>query len=123
MISKILLASAVFIGATVATAGVEVKKPIKHIVKETVAFEARMESGKKIWAPAETKVEAGKQLEITAHNSLPEPHGFTIAGYIEPQTIGAGETKTFTLTPKKSGDLKVSCQLHPAHVPATLKVK
>ena len=88
-----------------------------------LALEVKLEGGKKIWSPAETKVEAGKPLEITAHNSLGEPHGFTIPGYIAPQIIGAGVTKTFTITPKKSEDLKISCHLHPAHVPATLKIK
>ena len=95
----------------------------KTSAKANLALEVRLEGGKKIWSPAETKVESGKPLEITAHNSLGEPHGFTIPGYIEPQTIGAGETKTFTITPKKSGDLKILCHLHPAHVPATLKIK
>ncbi len=90
---------------------------------QVVSFEAKLEGGKKIWAPAEIKIESGKTVELKVHNALPEPHGFTIAGYIEPQTIGAGETRTFTVTPKKSEDLKVSCHLHPAHVPATLKVK
>jgi plastocyanin len=89
----------------------------------SVAFEAKLEDGKKVWSPSEIKIESGNPVELKAHNSLPEPHGFTIAGYIEPQTIGAGETKTFTITPKKSEDLKVACHLHPAHVPATLKVK
>ncbi|NBQ53286.1 MAG: hypothetical protein EBU49_06880 [Proteobacteria bacterium] len=91
--------------------------------KTSLALDVKLEGGKKIWSPAEAKVEAGKPLEITAHNSLGEPHGLTIPGYIEPQTIGAGETKKFLITPKKSGDLKVSCHLHPAHVPATLKIQ
>lgn len=90
---------------------------------KSVAFEAKLEDGKKVWSPSEIKIESGNPVELKVHNSLPEPHGFTIAGYIEPQTIGAGETKTFTITPKKSEDLKVACHLHPAHVPATLKVK
>lgn len=91
--------------------------------KATLALDVKLEGGKKIWWPAETKVEAGKPLEITAHNSLGEPHGLTIPGYLEPQTIGAGETKKFMITPKKGGEIKVSCHLHPAHVPATLKIK
>jgi len=89
---------------------------------KVISFEAKLENGKKIWAPAEIKIESGKLVELKVHNSLPEPHGFTIAGYIEPQTIGAGETRTFAITPRKSEDLKVACHLHPAHVPATLKV-
>ena len=99
------------------------KNNAKSSDKATLALDVKLEGGKKIWWPAETKVEAGKPLEITAHNSLGEPHGLTIPGYLEPQTIGAGETKKFTITPKNDGDLKVSCHLHPAHVPATLKIK
>ena len=121
----ILLAAALPIIAQAGYAGNKTtdKTNDKTSAKANLALEVKLEGGKKIWSPAETQVEAGKPLEITAHNSLGEPHGFTIPGYIEPQTIGAGETKTFTIIPKKSGDLKISCHLHPAHVPATLKIK
>lgn len=87
-----------------------------------VSFEAKLENGKKIWAPAETKVVAGQTLTIKVHNSLKEPHGFEIKGYLKPQTIGANETKTFTITPKETGEMTVSCHLHPAHVPAKMHV-
>ena len=121
----ILLAAALPIIAQAGYAGNKTtdKTNDKTSAKANLALEVKLEGGKKIWSPAETQVEAGKPLEITAHNSLGEPHGFTIPGYIAPQIIGAGVTKTFTITPKKSEDLKISCHLHPAHVPATLKIK
>jgi hypothetical protein len=60
---------------------------------------------------------------VEVHNSLTAPHGFKIEGYVKDQTIGAGETKSFTFTPKESGSLKVTCHLHPAHVGAEIKVQ
>ncbi|MEY4631186.1 MAG: Cupredoxin-like domain [Pseudomonadota bacterium] len=89
----------------------------------TVDFTAKLEGGKKIWAPAEVKVEPGKEVTLKVTNTLTEPHGFEIAGHVQPQVIGAGETKTYKITPKTDGSLKVSCHLHPAHVPATIKVE
>lgn len=118
-----ILTSVIFATATVTMAGPSTKtiQPATQKI-QVIEFEARLEGGKKIWAPAELKIEPGKTVELKVHNALPEPHGFTIAGHVEPQTIGAGETKTFRISPEKSEDLKVSCHLHPAHVPATLKV-
>lgn len=89
----------------------------------TIDFTAKMDGGKKIWAPAEVKIEAGKEVTLKVSNTLPEPHGFEIAGHITPQVIGAGETKTYKIKPKADESLKVSCHLHPAHVPATIKVE
>lgn len=93
------------------------------LAANTIDFTAKMQDGKKIWAPAEVKVEPGKEITLKVSNTLPEPHGFEIAGHVKPQTIGAGETKTFKITPSTDGSLKVSCHLHPAHVPATIKVE
>lgn len=93
------------------------------LAASTIDFTAKLEGGKKIWAPAEVKVEPGKEITLKVSNTLPEPHGFEIAGHVKPQTIGAGETKTFKITPAADGSLKVSCHLHPAHVPATIKVE
>lgn len=85
-----------------------------------ITFEAIMKDGKKIWSPAEVSVEIGKPTTITVINKLPEPHGFQIENEIGPETIGAGETKTYHLKALKRGNVKVSCHLHPGHVPATI---
>jgi plastocyanin len=90
---------------------------------EVIKFEAKEVNGAKVWLPKEWTAKAGKPLTVEAHNSLTAPHGFKIEGYVQDQTIGAGETKSFTFTPKKSGTLKVTCHLHPAHVGAEIKVQ
>ncbi len=107
------------IGATVTAAAFGTLS----LAATTVDFTAKLEGGKKIWSPAEVKVEPGKEITLKVSNALPEPHGFEIAGHVKPQTIGAGETKTFKITPAADGNLKVSCHLHPAHVPAVIKVE
>ena len=86
-------------------------------------FEGKEENGKKLWLPATSTVKVNEPVTVEIHNSMTAPHGFKIAGYVDPQVIGAGETKTVTFTPTKKGDLKVECQLHPAHVGATIKVQ
>ena len=88
-----------------------------------IKFDAKEVDGKKVWLPKESKATAGESLTIEVHNSLTAPHGFNIDGYVKEQTIGANETKTFTFTPKSKGPLKISCQLHPAHVPAQINVE
>jgi len=90
---------------------------------EVIKFEAKEVNGAKVWLPKEWTAKAGKPLTVEAHNSLTAPHGFKIEGYVKDQTIGAGETKSFTFTPKESGTLKVTCHLHPAHVGAEIKVQ
>ena len=90
---------------------------------QVLKFEGKEENGKKLWLPATSTVKVNEPVTVEIHNSMTAPHGFKIAGYVDPQVIGAGETKTVTFTPTKKGDLKVECQLHPAHVGATIKVQ
>lgn len=117
MVKLLMVASMIGFGSLPSIAGTKSTPQTAEI-----SFEAKMVAGKKIWSPAETKVTAGMPVTLKVHNTLPEPHGFEIKGYIKPQTIGANETKTFSITPKKSGELIVSCHLHPAHVPAKMHV-
>lgn len=93
--------------------------PKAHVLK----FDAREEGGKKVWIPATAAVKVNEPVTLEIHNSLTAPHGFKIEGYVQPQVIGANETKIVTFTPTKAGDLNVECQLHPVHVGATIKVQ
>jgi len=88
----------------------------------TIKFDAKEINGVKQWLPKESTAKAGEPVTIEVHNSLTAPHGFKIEGYVPELTIGAGETKSFTITPKEKGTLKVTCHLHPAHVGAEIKV-
>ena len=90
---------------------------------ELVTFTNKMVDGKKTWTPAEVKVKSGHHVAITLKNELPEPHGFQIAGLVEPVVVGPKESKTVLAVPTKPGTYKVTCQLHPAHVGATFIVE
>lgn len=90
---------------------------------QVLKFEAKEENGKKIWLPLTSTAKVGEPVTLEIHNSLTAPHGFKIDGYVEPQVIGANETKTVTFTPAKKGALKVECHLHPPHVGATINVQ
>jgi FtsP/CotA-like multicopper oxidase with cupredoxin domain len=86
-------------------------------------YDAKEVNGAKVWLPKQATANEGETLTLEVHNSLDAPHGFKIDGYVPQTAIGAGETKTFTITPKQKGTLKVTCHLHPAHVGAEIRVQ
>lgn len=88
-----------------------------------IKFDAKEVNGAKVWLPKDSTAKAGEPVTLEVHNSLTAPHGFKIDGYVPETTVGAGETKSFTFTPKSKGVLKVTCHLHPAHVGAEIKVQ
>lgn len=88
-----------------------------------IKFDAKEVKGAKVWLPAESTAKVGEPVTLEVHNSLEAPHGFKIEGYVPETAVGAGETKTFTFTPKEKGVLKVTCHLHPAHVGAEIKAQ
>jgi plastocyanin len=88
-----------------------------------IKFDAKEVNGAKVWLPKDSTAKVGEPITLEVHNSLAAPHGFKIDGYIPATDIGAGETKSFTFTPKAKGVLKVMCHLHPAHVGAEIKVQ
>lgn len=90
-----------------------------HVIK----LDVKEVDGKKIWSPAAATTKVNEPVTVEAHNSLAAPHGLKIEGFVPETVIGAGETKSFTFTPKKKGDLKVHCHLHPAHVDSVIKVQ
>ena len=120
IVSKIAAAicTAVLMGFIIVTTDVGTALASEHKKSEVIKFEAKEVNGAK-----ESTAKAGQPLTVEVHNSLTAPHGFKIEGYVQDQTIGAGETKSFTFTPKVSGTLKVTCHLHPAHVGAEIKVQ
>ena len=88
-----------------------------------IKFDAKEVNGAKVWLPKDSTAKVGEPITLEVHNSLAAPHGFKIDGYVPATDIGAGETKSFTFTPKAKGVLKVMCHLHPAHVGAEIKVQ
>jgi len=91
---------------------------------QQLKFEAKMVKGKKTWLPAVAKVRKNGGVEITLINSLPEPHGFYIKDFTEQIIVNPKETKTIApFVPKTKGKYPIKCQLHEAHVGATLVVE
>lgn len=90
---------------------------------QKVTFEAKLVNGKKTWLPGDVKVGEGTEVEATIKNNLSEPHGFAIDGMVEPMVVNAGETKSVKFVAKGKGHHEVRCQLHPAHIGASLTVQ
>jgi hypothetical protein len=105
-------------------------KTLGHVTSTTtkvaanvIKLDVKEVDGKKIWSPAAATTKVNEPVTVEAHNSLSAPHGLKIEGFVPETVIGAGETKSFTFTPTKKGDLKVHCHLHPAHVDSVIKVQ
>lgn len=90
---------------------------------QTLVFENKMVDGKKTWLPAISSVDIAEKVTIKLVNTLPEPHGFEIAGITRVEVKG-NETKEVVLAGLKKGQTyDIKCHLHPAHVGAKLAVK
>ncbi|MBV8980031.1 MAG: cupredoxin domain-containing protein, partial [Acidimicrobiia bacterium] len=49
-------------------------------------------------------------------------HGFSIDAFNIHRVVQPGTAQQVVFTPHKTGQFKVYCQLHPAHVPANIIV-
>jgi plastocyanin len=122
-LSTLMIGMAGVASAADAPSAVQAPAPAGQEVQHLV-FKNEMVNGKKTWLPATATAKAGEKLEITLVNTLKDPHGFRASGLVaEPQVIGGGQTKTVVVDAPKAGTYKVDCQLHPAHVGATITVQ
>lgn len=106
---------------TKATPSTQTAPAIKAVT--VIKFDAKELNGAKVWLPKSSTAKVGEPVTLEVHNSLEAPHGFKIEGYVPETAIGAGETKSFTFTPKSKGVLNVKCHLHPAHIGAEINVQ
>ena len=94
---------------------------------EDATFTAVEKDGSKVWDGGGTVDLKGKTaVTLKVTNTLTADHGFSIDSMKVKDVIKPGETKTITVPAadidQSVAEHKVYCQLHPKHVPASLKV-
>ena len=68
-----------------------------------------------------TVTEADK-VDLRIDNDTDKDHGFSIDAFNIHRVVKPHQPQTVSFTPKKTGEYRIYCQLHPAHVPARLIV-
>ncbi|MBV8983713.1 MAG: cupredoxin domain-containing protein [Acidimicrobiia bacterium] len=67
-------------------------------------------------------VTQGDKIDLRVDNTTEKAHGFSIDAFNIHRVVEPNTAQTVSFTPKKTGEFKVYCQLHPAHVPANIIV-
>jgi len=67
-------------------------------------------------------VTQGDKVNIEVGNTTDKAHGFSIDEFNIHRVVEPHQTQTVSFTPSKTGQFRVYCQLHPAHVPARMIV-
>ena len=67
-------------------------------------------------------VTQGNEVNLRVDNTTDKAHGFSIDAFGIHKVVQPAKAETVSFTPNKTGQFKVYCQLHPAHVPARLIV-
>jgi len=67
-------------------------------------------------------VTQGNKVDIRVDNTTDKAHGFSIDAFNIHRVVEPKKPQTVSFTPNKTGQFKVYCQLHPAHVPARMIV-
>ena len=64
----------------------------------------------------------GDKIKVDVGNTTDKAHGFSIDEFNIHRVVQPHQTQTVTFTPHKTGEFRIYCQLHPAHVPAQVIV-
>jgi len=67
-------------------------------------------------------VTQGDKVNLRVGNTTDKAHGFSIDEFGIHKVVQPGKSETVSFTPNKTGQFRVYCQLHPAHVPASMIV-
>jgi nitrosocyanin len=67
-------------------------------------------------------VTQGDKVNLRVDNTTDKAHGFSIDAFNIHRVVEPSKSQTVSFTPNKTGQFKVYCQLHPAHVPASMIV-
>lgn len=90
-----------------------------------ISFTAVEKDGSKVWEGGGT-IDLKGPVTMKVKNTLAAEHGFAIDTMKVKEVIKPGEEKTIIVPveniDKTVSEHKVYCQLHPKHVPATIKV-
>ena len=91
-------------------------KTVKHDINAVVV------NGKSAFSVGTITVTEGEKVELRVGNNTDREHGFSIDALEIHKVIQPRQPQHVTFTPKKTGEFRIYCQLHPAHVPSQLVV-
>ncbi|HEV3353460.1 MAG TPA: cupredoxin domain-containing protein [Acidimicrobiales bacterium] len=64
----------------------------------------------------------GDKVNLRVDNTTDKAHGFSIDAFNIHRVVPPNQSQMVSFTPHKTGQFRVYCQLHPAHVPAQMIV-
>ena len=67
-------------------------------------------------------VTQGNDVNLRVDNTTDKQHGFSIDAFNIHKVVDPHQTVNVSFRPNQTGQFKVYCQLHPAHVPGSLIV-
>jgi len=89
---------------------------------EDFSINATVVNGHPAFSAATITVTQGDKVNISVGNTTGEAHGFSIDQFNVHQVVQPGHHQTVSFTPNATGQFRIYCQLHPAHVPSRLIV-
>jgi hypothetical protein len=90
---------------------------------DTIQILSASIGGKNVFIPSTIVITAGKPVTLSLFNTTDVPHGFAIAGIGVEAIVPVQEEFTIKLPGLEGGRVhRIHCQLHPAHLMATLVV-
>jgi nitrosocyanin len=89
---------------------------------ENFRIDATSVNGQSAFSIGTITVTQGDKVNIEVGNTTDKAHGFSIDEFNIHRVVEPHKTQTVSFTPGKTGQFKVYCQLHPAHVPSSMIV-
>ena len=89
---------------------------------EDFRINATIVNGQPAFSVGTITVTQGDKVNISVGNTTGEAHGFSIDQFNVHQVVQPGQHQAVSFTPNTTGQFRIYCQLHPAHVPSRLIV-
>jgi len=89
---------------------------------ENFRINATSVNGQSAFSIGTITVTQGDKVNIEVGNTTDKAHGFSIDEFNIHRVVEPHKTQTVSFTPNKTGQFRLYCQLHPAHVPARVIV-
>jgi len=89
---------------------------------ENFRINATLVNGASAFSVGTITATQGDKVDIRVDNNTSRDHGFSIDAFNIHRVVKPHEPQTVSFTPKRTGEFRIYCQLHPTHVPARLLV-
>ena len=110
------------LAAAVAVGGVVLAGCSGNHKTEAFRINATSVNGQSGFSVGTITVTEGDKVNIEIGNTTSKAHGFSIDQFNIHRVVEPVKTQTVSFTPHKTGQFRIYCQLHPAHVPSQIIV-